>query len=67
LLIGRTNSFLPGNNTIMNFAPALIATIDDIAEIVSAVKKRSSDSDTQKILPKPDPNTSNEKRIEEEP
>jgi taurine-pyruvate aminotransferase len=26
VLIGRTNSSLPGNNTIMNFAPALIAT-----------------------------------------
>jgi taurine-pyruvate aminotransferase len=39
VLIGRTNSSLPGNNTIMNFAPALIATKADIDEIVAAVKK----------------------------
>ncbi len=39
VLIGRTMSSLPGNNTIMNFAPALIATRDDIDEIVAAVKK----------------------------
>ena len=30
---------LPGNNTIMNFAPALIATRSDIDRIVGAVKK----------------------------
>jgi taurine-pyruvate aminotransferase len=39
VLIGRTNSSLPGNNTIMNFAPALIATKSDVDEIVAAVKK----------------------------
>jgi len=38
VLIGRTNSSLPGNNTIMNFAPALVATQTDIDEIVAAVK-----------------------------
>jgi len=38
VLVGRTNSSLPGNNTIMNFAPALIATRDDIDCIVRAVK-----------------------------
>lgn len=39
VLVGRTNSSLPGNNTIMNFAPALIATKPDIDEIVTAVKR----------------------------
>lgn len=38
VLAGRTNSSLPGNNTIMNFAPALIATREDIDRIVAAVK-----------------------------
>ncbi len=38
VLVGRTSSSLPGNNTIMNFAPALIATREDIDEIVAAVK-----------------------------
>ena len=38
VLVGRTNSSLPGNNTIMNFAPALIATREDIDRIVAAVK-----------------------------
>ena len=38
VLAGRTSSSLPGNNTIMNFAPALIATKEDIDEIVTAVK-----------------------------
>lgn len=39
VLVGRTNTSLPGNNTIMNFAPALIATKGDIDEIVRAVKR----------------------------
>jgi taurine-pyruvate aminotransferase len=39
VLAGRTSSSLPGNNTIMNFAPALVATKADIDEIVSAVKR----------------------------
>jgi taurine-pyruvate aminotransferase len=39
VLVGRTNSSLPGNNTIMNFAPALIATKSDMDEIVTAVKR----------------------------
>jgi len=38
VLVGRTASSLPGNNTIMNFAPALIATKADMDEIVAAVK-----------------------------
>ncbi len=38
VLAGRTSSSLPGNNTIMNFAPALIATKEEIDEIVTAVK-----------------------------
>ncbi len=39
VLAGRTTSSLPGNNTIMNFAPALIATKSDMDEIVTAVKR----------------------------
>ena len=39
VLAGRTNTSLPGNNTIMNFAPALIATRADIDEIVTALKR----------------------------
>lgn len=39
VLVGRTASSLPGNNTIMNFAPALIATKTDMDEIVTAVKR----------------------------
>lgn len=39
VLAGRTNSSLPGNNTIMNFAPALIATKADMDEIIRAVKR----------------------------
>ncbi|MBI9087049.1 MAG: aminotransferase class III-fold pyridoxal phosphate-dependent enzyme [Desulfobacterales bacterium] len=38
VLVGRTNTSLPGNNTIMNFAPALIATKDEIDRILAAVK-----------------------------
>jgi taurine-pyruvate aminotransferase len=38
VLVGRTTSSLPGNNTIMNFAPALVATREDIDRIVAAVK-----------------------------
>ena len=38
VLVGRTASSLPGNNTIMNFAPALVATRDQIDRIVAAVK-----------------------------
>lgn len=39
VLAGRTTSSLPGNNTIMNFAPALVATRDEIDRIVAAVKR----------------------------
>jgi taurine-pyruvate aminotransferase len=39
VLAGRTNTSIPGNNNIMNFAPALIAEKTDIDEIVSAVKR----------------------------
>jgi len=38
VLAGRTNFSLPGMNTIMNFAPALIITQDQIDRIVAAVK-----------------------------
>ena len=38
VLVGKTTSSLPGNNTIMNFAPALVATPDEIDRIVTAVK-----------------------------
>ena len=38
VLVGRTNSSLPGNNTIMNLAPALIATTADMDETVAAIK-----------------------------
>lgn len=37
VLVGRTNASLPGNNTIINFAPALIVTRDQIDQIVAAV------------------------------
>ena len=39
VLAGRTNSSLPGNNTIMNFAPALVATKAEMDELVTAVKR----------------------------
>jgi len=39
VLVGRTNFSLPGMNTIMNFAPALVITKDQVDQIVSAVKK----------------------------
>ena len=39
VLAGKTTSSLPGNNTIMNFAPALIAQKNDIDEIVTALRK----------------------------
>jgi taurine-pyruvate aminotransferase len=39
VLAGKTTSSLPGNNTIMNFAPALIAQKGDIDEIVTALRK----------------------------
>jgi len=38
VLVGRTNFSLPGMNTIMNFAPALIITKDQVDHIVSVVK-----------------------------
>lgn len=38
VLVGRTNTSIPGNNTIMNFAPALCVTKDELDRIVSAVK-----------------------------
>jgi len=38
VLVGRTASSLPGMNTIMNFAPALVATKDQMDQIVAAVK-----------------------------
>ena len=39
VLVGRTNFSLPGMNNVMNFAPALIITKDQVDQIVSAVKK----------------------------
>ena len=39
VLVGRTNSSLSGMNTIMNFAPALVGTRDQMDQIVTAVKK----------------------------
>jgi len=38
VLVGRTNTSLPGNNTIMNLAPALIVTREQIDQIVAAIK-----------------------------
>jgi taurine-pyruvate aminotransferase len=38
VLVGRTNTSLPGNNTIMNLAPALIVTHEQIDQIVAAIK-----------------------------
>jgi taurine-pyruvate aminotransferase len=37
VLVGRTASSLPGMNTVMNFAPALVATAEQIDAIVAAV------------------------------
>lgn len=38
VLVGRTNRSLPGQNNIINLAPALVATKDDIDTILTAVK-----------------------------
>jgi len=38
VLVGRTNRSLPGHNNIINLAPALIATRDDINTILTAVR-----------------------------
>jgi taurine-pyruvate aminotransferase len=38
VLVGRTNRSLPGLNNIINLAPALVATRDDIDRIVSAIR-----------------------------
>jgi taurine-pyruvate aminotransferase len=38
VLVGRTNASLPEMNTIMNFAPALVAAKDQMDRIVTAVK-----------------------------
>jgi len=39
VLAGRTNSSIPGLNNIMNFAPALVITREQVDRIVAAVKK----------------------------
>jgi len=39
VLAGRTNSSIPGLNNIMNFAPALIVTREQVDQIVAAVQK----------------------------
>ena len=38
VLVGRTNTSLPGMNTIMNFAPALVATTDQMDQIIAAIR-----------------------------
>jgi len=38
VLVGRTNSSLAGNKTIMNFASALTATKVEMDEVVTAIK-----------------------------
>lgn len=38
VIVGRTNSSLPGMNTIMNFAPCLTITKEEVDEIVAAVR-----------------------------
>ena len=38
VLVGRTNSSLPGMNTMMLFAPALVATKEQMDQILTAVK-----------------------------
>jgi len=39
VLVGRTNCSLPGMNTIMNFAPALCITAEQVDAIVAAVRR----------------------------
>lgn len=39
VLAGRTNSSIPGFNNIMNFAPVLIVTREQVDQIVAAVQK----------------------------
>lgn len=39
LIVGRTNNSLPGMNTILNFAPCLTITRDEIDQIVAGVRK----------------------------
>lgn len=39
VIVGRTNSSFNGLNTIMNFAPSLTMTKDQVDRVVSAVKK----------------------------
>ena len=39
VLVGRTASSLPGMNTVMNFAPALVITRDQVDTIVGAVRR----------------------------
>ena len=38
-LVGRTNNSLPGMNTMMLFAPALVATKNQMDQLITAVKK----------------------------
>lgn len=38
VIVGRTNSSLPGMNTIMNFAPSLTITKEQVDQIVAAVR-----------------------------
>lgn len=39
VLVGRTNTSLPGMNNIMNFAPALVATKDQMDRIVDTLRR----------------------------
>jgi taurine-pyruvate aminotransferase len=38
VIVGRTNSSLPGMNTIINIAPCLIITKEQVDSIVAAVR-----------------------------
>jgi taurine-pyruvate aminotransferase len=39
VIVGRTNSSFDGLNTVMNFAPSLIITKEQVDEVVAAVRK----------------------------
>ena len=39
VIVGRTNSSFDGLNTVMNFAPSLIITKEQVDTVVAAVRK----------------------------
>lgn len=39
VIVGRTNSSFDGLNTVMNFAPSLIITKEQVDYVVAAVKR----------------------------